>query len=116
VVGAAFAALGGVLAWRGHSRSALVCGSIGAVLILLGATFPDTLRPVYRLWMGMAVAMSKVTTPVIMGVVYFGVMTPIGLVRRLAGGNPLKHRTGDAGLWIVRDDRARSPKDLERQF
>jgi hypothetical protein len=109
-------ALSAVLSWRGHPRSALACGSIGAALILLGATFPDALRPVYRAWMGLALVLSRVTTPIFMGIVYFGIVTPIGLVRRLAGGNPLKHRVGEAGLWIVRDDRGKSPADLERQF
>jgi hypothetical protein len=116
VVGAAFLALGALLFWRGHTRSALVSGSLGALLVLLGAALPDSLRPVYRLWMGMAVAISKVTTPIIMGVVYFGVMTPIGLIRRLAGRNPIKPRVGTGSLWVQRDGQRDRAEDMEHQF
>lgn len=116
LVGAAFVALGAVLFWRGRPLPALICSLAGAVLILLGAILPDSLRPVYRVWMGMAVAISKITTPIIMGVVYFGVLTPIGLMRRLVGGNALKHRVTNGSLWIERDGRREVPEDLEHQF
>ena len=43
--------------------------------------------------MGLAHAISKVTTPIFMGVVYFVVITPIGFIRRRAfGSNPLSPR------------------------
>jgi hypothetical protein len=87
------------------------------VLILLGAVLPDALRPVHRVWMGLAGAISKVTTPIFMGVVYFGVLTPIGLIRRLVGGNPLKPRAvKDGSLWVGRGKRDEDPKGLEHQF
>jgi len=54
LVGAAFLALGALLSWRGRPLPALICGSAGAVLILLGAVLPDALGPVHRGWMGLA--------------------------------------------------------------
>jgi hypothetical protein len=108
-------ALSAVLSWRGHPRSALACGSIGAVLILLGATFPDALRPVYRAWMGLALVLSRVTTPIFMGIVYFLVVTPIALVMRVFGYDPLQARASGSSRWRARDvDRRRS--NLQRQF
>lgn len=116
VVGAAFLVVGAVLFWRGLPLAALICGSVGGVLILLGTILPGLLGPVYRVWMGLALAISKVTTPIIMGVVYYGVVTPTGLIRRVVGGNPLKPRGKNSDLWIARADRAERPEDLERQF
>ena len=49
------------------------------------------LGPVERAWMGLAHAISKVTTPIVMGVMYLLVLTPVGLLRRRFGGNPLVH-------------------------
>ena len=116
VVGAAFLALGAVLSWRGRPVPALICGSVGGLLVLLGAILPDVLGPVYRVWMGMAGAISRVTTPIFMGVVYFGVLTPIGLLRRLAGGNPLRPRVRGDSLWVGREGKGDGPEDLEHQF
>ena len=93
--------------------AALVCCGLGAVLLGLGLVAPGALRPVHRVWMGAAVAMSKVTTPIFLGIVYFGVITPIGIARRLFGGNPLKHRGGDGNSWVARD---RQQTGMEHQF
>jgi hypothetical protein len=116
LVGAAFLVLGAVLSWRDRPLPALICGAAGAVLILLGAALPDALGPVHRAWMGLAGAISKVTTPIFMGVVYFGVLTPIGLIRRMVGGNPLKPRVKDRSLWVGRERESKGPEDLEHQF
>jgi len=116
VVGPAFLVLGALLFWRGRVVPAMVCGAVGAALVLFGAILPEWLVPVHRLWMGLAIAISKVTNPILMGVVYFGVLLPTGLIRRLVGGNPLTRHVGDRSLWITRDKPAGSPEHLERQF
>jgi hypothetical protein len=62
----------------------------------------------------MAHAISKVTTPIFMGVVYFVVIPPGGVVRRLFGANSLRAAQGQASGWI---DRRPTPRgDLTRQF
>ncbi len=66
--------------------------------------------------MVMARAISKVTTPVFMGLVYFGVMTPTGLVMRALGKRPLRRREVDGGFWTTREPGARRSQNMERQF
>jgi hypothetical protein len=63
--------------------------------------------------MGLAHAISKVTTPIFMGIVYFVVITPIAAVRRAVGGNPLRAHDGATG-WVDRHEAPRG--DLTRQF
>ena len=115
-VGAAFLGLGALLWWRGRAPSPLVFGAIGTALIFFGAVLPSALVPVRRLWMGAAERISKVTTPIFMGVVYFGILTPIGLGRRLLGHSPLERQPGNDSLWVIRDERTRRPDDMEHQF
>ena len=115
-VGAVFLGLGALLWWRGRVSSPPVFGAIGIALIVLGALIPAALVPVRRVWMGIAEGISKVTTPIFMGVVYFGILTPIGLGRRLFGHNPLKRPSEGDSLWIIRDGRERKPEDMEHQF
>jgi hypothetical protein len=73
-------------------------------LLAAGLLVPGQLGPVQRAWMGLAHAISKVTTPIFMGVVFFIVLTPVGLVMRLFGRNPIHHRAIDRSYWAGRTD------------
>lgn len=114
-VGAAFLVLAALLYfWRRHEAAGMVAGAIGALLALAGIWVPGRLGPVYRAWMGLAHAISRVTTPVFMGVVFFLVITPTGWVMRLVGKRPLRHREREGSFWVPPSSGGRS--DLERQF
>lgn len=115
-VGAAFLALGGVGLWRGGGVMTTVFLGLAAALGVAGAAAPTQLGPVERAWMGLAHAISKVTTPIVMGVMYLVVLTPVGLLRRTFGGNPLVHAPRGAGYWQSRPEGARRSASLERQF
>jgi hypothetical protein len=109
----AFGVLTVVAWWRESPRATLVFGALAEAFVLGGLLVPGKLGPVYRLWMGFAHALSRITTPVFMGVVYFLVITPIAVIRRTLGGNPLRAHRGATG-WV---DRQQDPRgDLTRQF
>jgi hypothetical protein len=114
-VGGVFAALAAVASWRGRPATALVLGSVGGLLILGGLVVPGRMGPVERGWMAVARAISTVTTPVVLGIMYLVVLTPVGLLRRAVGRSPLVHRLTDDSYWKARPaDRRRS--DVRRQF
>jgi hypothetical protein len=110
---AAFGVLAGVSWWRESPRALLVFAVVAAAFALGGLVAPGNLGPVYRAWMGFAQALSRVTTPIFMGIVYFLVITPIAAIRRAVGGNPLRAHSGATG-WVDRQDTPRG--DLTRQF
>ena len=115
VVGGAFLALAALMWWRERTVAAVVLAAPGAALILAGAVVPSRLHPVYRGWMGFAIRLSKITTPIFLGVVYFLVITPMGLLRRTFGRNPLVHSAGESGFWRPRTEGERRGV-LDRQF
>ena len=112
-VGMAFLGLGGVLVWRARLTEAYAPFSLGGALILAGLLIPGRLGPVERAWMGVASAISKVTTPVFMAVVYFLLLTPTGVLMRVLGRNPLAKSVEGESLWV---ERSRTESDLKRQF
>ncbi len=112
-VGTAFLLLSGVLFWREKDTAFPIILGLGAVLLVLGAIIPARLGPLYRAWMRMALAISKVTTPILLGVVYFAVMTSTGLIMRLFGKKPIVHPLAEQSYWH-RVEMTRS--DLKRQF
>jgi Saxitoxin biosynthesis operon protein SxtJ len=115
VVGAAFLALGAVSRWRGHSIASAVLWVIGGALVGAGLLLPGSLGPVYRAWMRLALVLSRVTTPVFMGLIYFGLFTPVGLVRRWLGRDAL-HRPPRDSFWVDRPPGPGRRSDLQRQF
>jgi hypothetical protein len=114
-VGVVLIALGVVAYWRGRGVTAVGVGSLGVILVVAGMVTPTRLGPVYRAWMGTALAISKVTTPVFMGIVYFALLTPLGLILRLARHRPLARSRAAATYWVERPEGARR-SDLRRQF
>jgi hypothetical protein len=115
-VGAAFAVLGGIVWWRGHIPIATVFGVLAGSLLLAGLLVPGRLTRVHGAWMGMALAISKVTTPIVMAVIYFLVLTPTALLRRTLGGNPLVHADRAGSYFVNREPGAARRSDITRQF
>ena len=115
-VGTAFLVLGGVALWRGRELPTQILWGLGGLLILGAALLPAKLKPVERAWMAMALQISKVMTPIVMGIVYFLVLTPIALVMRSTKGNPLVHRTDATGYWFTKGEGQDAKSDMRRQF
>jgi hypothetical protein len=115
-VGLAFAGLGGIAWWRGNPRLGAVLLVVGGILIAGALLVPGSLGPVYRGWMRLALAISKVTTPLIMGIIYLLVITPTGLLLRLFGHRPLTRDRSATSYWMRRSAAAGGRSDLRRQF
>jgi Saxitoxin biosynthesis operon protein SxtJ len=118
LVGGVLLALGGWWLYRGRytALSGLLL-AVGATLVLFGALLPKSLVVPNRLWMKLAEAMGFVMTRVILGVVFFLFVTPIGLVRRLFGGDPLGRRAARTeSYWKPYTERRRDPKHYEKMY
>ncbi len=114
----AFAALAGVERWRGRPTMSLAMLAIAVVWAVAGAVVPTHLGAVRRAWTRFGDALSWVTRPIVLAVMYWVVLTPIGLVRRTVARSPLARPHDARSYWIERprasaDDAARS---MERMF
>ena len=117
MVGGVFLLLALVVWWRNHHPAFIpVFGTLGGLLVLGGALVPTKLGGIYKAWMGLALLLSKVTTPIFMGVIYFLVITPISFVMKLFGKRSLVHKAGPLGYWHDRAADVVEPNRMERQF
>jgi hypothetical protein len=89
------------------------------VLVVLGGwglIAPELLRPVYRAWMKLGLMLSKVTTPIVMGAIFFVIIVPIGLVMRLMKRDPMR-RSFERDATSYRIPSEQPPKaNLEKPF
>ena len=113
-VGGAFVALGVLLQLRGRAAAPGVL-ALGAALALAGLVVPSRLGPLHRAWMSLALAISRVTTPIFIGAVYFLVLTPLGVAMRLLGRRPLARPRDATSFWVARAEGERK-SDMTRQF
>lgn len=90
---------------------------VGAALVLLGLVLPQLLVLPNKAWMVFAEALSFVTTRIILAFVFFGIVTPIGVVKRRFGWDPLHRRAapGDS-YWKPYSERQRDPRHYEKMF
>lgn len=115
-LGAAFLALAAVAWWRGRETAGIGFAGLGTALLLAGLLMPTALGPVERAWLGFGRLLSKVTTPVFLGIVFYLVVTPVALLMRVLGRAPLRAPAPGTSAWIPRAPEARRRRDLERQF
>ena len=117
VVGGVFCLLGLLLLWRDRPFWPYP-GGAGLILILLGLSAPAVLRPFQKAWMTLALLMGWVMTRLLLGLLFFLVLTPIALAARLAGHGFLDTSpAADAdSYWNRRPDASRQREDYEKQF
>lgn len=79
---------------------------------------PAVLRPLNRLWFRFGLVLHHVVTPVVMGLLFFVTITPIGLLMRAAGKDPMRLRRDPAttSYWIIRTPPGPSADSMKQQF
>lgn len=109
--------LAGFLFWRGKESFEIFLIS-GLVLLVLGLTIPVVLKPVYWIWMVLAVILGWIMTRVILSLLFYIVITPIGLFSRLFGNKflDLKWDKSKDTYWNYRNTKQLNSEDYERQF
>lgn len=63
---------------------------LGGVLVLLALFWPGSLTQVYRLWMALGEILGRVNSTILLSVLFYGMFTPMGLVMRLLGKDPMR--------------------------
>ena len=117
MVGGVLVALGLLFLFRHKARTPYFVWP-GSVLIVLGAILPRVLKWIYIVWMSAAFVMGFVMAHVILGLLFFLVITPIGLFARLVGRDFLSLKLDRAAktYWVPRKSKAGTVVDYERQF
>ena len=115
MVGLVLGLIGALVLGRGFD---IVLISTGSILVVLGLIAPRWLKPLYVPWMTISLVLGFVMTRVLLTLVFVGMVTPLGVIMRLCGRDPL-HRKPDPkarSYWISKTPHANLKKHLERYY
>ena len=87
---------------------------ISLIFLILGLLNSIILTPLNKLWFKFGIFLGKVISPLIMGIIFFLVVTPIGLIMRLSGKDVLNLKyNNNKSYWIEKN----GPKSkMKNQF
>ncbi len=112
-----FLAVGTWTVSGGQSEGWLFLAS-AVLFFIVAMARPSVLGPLNRAWMKLGLLLSRVANPLILGVVFFLILTPIAVIRRLLGKDSL-HLGSKPGLesyWIDRTPPGPKPGSMTKQF
>ncbi len=116
MAGAIAGIFGVLLPWLFDRAWPLWPWPVAALFLLVGIIFPTGLRQIFTIWMRFGHLLSRITTPLILGVLYYIVITPVGLIRKALGKDAMRHKEDpDSESFRVQ---SRQPDDdhMERPF
>jgi len=110
-------AVGALKLWRGYSSGWLWL-TAATVPLLLALCWTTALAPFNRLWLRFSLVLYKVVNPIVMAVLFFVTVVPIGLVMRALGKDPLRLKRDPevTTYWIVREPPGPAPETIKHQF
>jgi hypothetical protein len=117
LVGGVLCALAALLWWKGRPSYPYFLVP-GLFLMITGAIIPAILKPLQKVWMTLAILMGWVMTRVLMTVLFYAAITPIGILMRLLGKDLLDQRLepNKKSYWQIRPFTPRVPSDYEKQY
>jgi hypothetical protein len=118
VVGGFFLLLGLLLVfWRHRTAVGAVMAAAGAVLLLLAAAAPPLLAAPHRWWLKLSHVLAAVNGFLFLSIVFFLILTPLGVLLRLFGRDELRRRgPAPASMWEPYPERNRDRSHFEKIF
>ncbi len=116
-VGIVLLVISALLFWN-EKNSYLYFSIIGILLTILGIFYPASLRPINKVWMSFAIVLGWVMTRVILIILFYIVLTPIGIIAKIFRKNFLELKIDKSinSYWEVREKRNFEPSDFDNQF
>lgn len=114
-----FALLAAFSYWhRGVSNTFYVTLAVSAVFAVVTLVAPRTLRSLNLIWLKFGLLLHKIVNPLIMGILFFGIFTPMGVVMRMFGVDFLrmKRKPVTKSYWIAKGDDAVPDSSMKNQF
>ena len=117
IIGVILLVIAGFLFWK-EKESFQILLTFGVTLCILGIVIPFILKPIYWVWMIFATILGWIMTRVILNLLFYIIITPIGLIPRFFGKQflELKWDKSKESYWNYRTIKHLKMEDYEKQF
>jgi hypothetical protein len=118
VIGGAFLLIGLVPLLHAPHRPRWWAIAIAVAFAVFAQFRPELLAPLNRLWLRFGLLLHKIVSPVILGLLFYTTVLPVGLLMRAFGKDPLRLRPNPAAgsYWVLREPPGPSPESMTQQF
>ncbi len=91
--------------------------TMGFLFAVVAILVPKVLRPLNYLWYRLGLILGRIVSPILLGIIFMLMITPIALMMRILGRDELKIKKRDVGsYWVNRTPSSLSPDSFENQF
>lgn len=91
--------------------------TVGFLFFTVALIKSDLLLPLNNLWMWFGMLIGRIVSPIVLGVVYFGLFTPMSFIMRLIRRDELRLRANNDGTkWISRENSSIKSASFKNQF
>lgn len=92
--------------------------TLGCLFFAIALAKPKLLSRLNRAWFQLGLILGKIASPLVIGLIFFGIITPVAVITRLFGRDALKLRkqTGVKSYWVERNPPGPEPASFKRQF
>ena len=91
---------------------------LGSLFLILGLLNSSVLTPLSRVWMKFGLLLHHIVSPVILGILFFLVVSPMAWALRILGKDPMRRALDKnaASYWIIRDPPGPPRQSMQNQF
>ncbi len=107
-----------LILWYLGKTSSIYFSSVGGLFVIIAVVFPSLLRPFHIVWMILALLMGFVMSRVVLTILFYIVLTPVGIIAKIFGKKfmPLGFDKNAESYWERRENKVKDKIDYERQF
>jgi hypothetical protein len=115
---AVFALGGGYAFWQSHNIAwTISLFAVALAFLILAIAAPNLLAPLNKLWVQLGLLLGRIVSPIVLGLIFFVLITPVALVTRLGGRDALRlKKQNSASYWVDRDPIGPPPDSFKNQF
>lgn len=103
--------------WKGTDALSLVLLLLAGITFLVTLINSELLLPFNKAWMWLGLILGMIVSPIVLGLMFFGIFTPIAVVMRIFGRDELRLKRNDRNShWKTREPAGPSPGSFKNQF
>ena len=115
IVFLALAGYGYLSEWM--TQTVFILLAAGLILAIITALVPHVLAPFNRAWLQLGLLLGKIVNPIVLGIIFFGVITPVAIVTKLFGRDELRLKPKNlSSYWIDRQPPCPASDSYKNQY